>query len=56
MKIHFVTSNAAKLASVARVLGSYGIEVARADADLPELQADTAEEITTTCASPTFDS
>lgn len=42
MKIFFATTNAAKVASVARVLGAYGIEVVRADVDLPELQAETA--------------
>lgn len=45
MKIFFATSNAAKVTSVARVLGSYGIEVGRADIDLPELQAETAKAV-----------
>lgn len=45
MKIFFATSNAAKVASVARVLAAHGIEVERVDVELPELQADTAEEI-----------
>ncbi|MEY4744924.1 MAG: hypothetical protein RL272_869 [Candidatus Parcubacteria bacterium] len=42
MKIFFATSNAAKVTSVARVLGSYGIAVERVDVELPELQADEA--------------
>ncbi|HTM68673.1 MAG TPA: non-canonical purine NTP pyrophosphatase [Candidatus Binatia bacterium] len=47
MKLFFATTNAAKVTSVARVLGGYGIGVERVDLDLPELQADTAEEIAT---------
>lgn len=47
MKVFFATTNAAKVASVARVLGAYGIEVERVDLELPELQADTAEAIAT---------
>ncbi len=45
LKLSFATSNAAKVTSVARVLGGYGIEVVRLDVDLPELQAESAEEI-----------
>lgn len=47
MKLFFATTNAAKVTSVARVLGGYGISVERVDLDLPELQADTAEAIAT---------
>lgn len=43
MKVLFATTNAAKVASVARVLGSRGITVERIDVELPELQADDAE-------------
>ena len=45
LKLFFATSNAAKVTSVARVLGGYGIEVVRLDVDLPELQAESAMEI-----------
>jgi XTP/dITP diphosphohydrolase len=45
LKLFFVTSNSAKVASVARVLAGYGIVVVRLDVDLPELQAETAQEI-----------
>lgn len=45
MKLHFVTTNAAKVASVARVLGGYGITVERRDLELPELQGETAAEV-----------
>lgn len=45
MKIVFVTTNAGKVASVARVLGGYGIAVERRDIDLPELQGETAAEV-----------
>lgn len=45
LRLQFATSNAAKVSSVARVLGGYGIEVIRLDVDLPELQAESAEEI-----------
>lgn len=43
MKLSFATTNAAKVASVSRVLGAYGIAVERVDLELPELQADDAE-------------
>ncbi|HSD12560.1 MAG TPA: non-canonical purine NTP pyrophosphatase [Patescibacteria group bacterium] len=42
MKIFFATTNAAKVTSVARVLGAYGIAVERVDLELPELQAEEA--------------
>ncbi len=45
MKVLFATTNAAKVTSVARVLGAYGIAVERVDLDLPELQADAAQDI-----------
>ena len=45
LKLFFATSNAAKVTSVARVLGGRGIEVVRLDVDLPELQAESAAEI-----------
>lgn len=45
MKVFFATSNAAKLTSVARVLGADGIEVERLDIELPELQGEDAKEI-----------
>jgi non-canonical purine NTP pyrophosphatase (RdgB/HAM1 family) len=45
MKLLFATTNAAKLASVSRVLGSYGITVERRDIELPELQGESAAEI-----------
>lgn len=43
MKLSFATTNPAKVASVARVLGAYGIDVERVELELPELQADDAE-------------
>lgn len=45
MKLFFATSNAAKVTSVARVLGRHGIEVERVDIDLPEPQAELAWQI-----------
>lgn len=45
MKLFFATTNAAKLTSVARVLGTYGIDIERVDLDLPELQAESVIEV-----------